>query len=378
MSLNLGFRAPIGFIAALLLAVGTSSGVVAQDALWGGALVSKIDSLAAAALAEGPVASLAIAVKKGDDLLLARGYGYADVENDVRATAETVYRIGSITKQFTASSIMQLVEEGRIDLDHLMTEYLPDFPMQGHEVTIRHLLTHTSGIRSYTGLASWRPKMTLDLTDAELVALFENEPFDFEPGAEYRYNNSAFYLLGMIIEKVSGHTYREYLSANIFQPVGLTGSSYCDERPIIRGRAEGYETSNGELVNDAYLSMNQPGAAGALCSTVIDLLSWTSALRAGRVVTPESYARMTTDHTLNDGSAVGYGFGLGVGSLEGRSTVSHGGGINGFNTMLAHYPDSDLDVVVLSNTSGPHAGRVAEKIARWALGLEVASMLDPR
>jgi CubicO group peptidase (beta-lactamase class C family) len=357
--------------ALVCLALSVSVPVSAQDALWGGDLVSKIDSLAEATLLQGPIAALSIGVKRGDHLLLAKGYGLADVENSVPATSQTVYRIGSITKQFTAASVMQLVQEGKIDLDASMTEYLPDFPTQGHTVTIRHLLQHTSGIKSYTGLEAWRPTITVDLSDQELVDLFKNEPFDFAPGEQYAYNNSAFYLLGMIVGEVSGEGYRGYLDAHLWEPLGLTGSSYCDERRIIPGRAEGYQRANGALVNDDYLSMNQPGAAGALCSTVPDLLSWSSALRAGRVVSPASYAQMTTSGTLNDGEDIGYGFGLGVGTTEGNARVSHGGGINGFNTMLAYYPGSDLDVVVLVNTSGPEAGRVAQTIARWALGLEV-------
>lgn len=361
---------------ALLIAAATPSILPAQEHLWGGALVSKIDSLAAATLTQGPVAGLSIGVKRGDQLLLAKGYGEADIENSVPATAETVYRIGSMTKQFTAAAIMQLVEAGKIGLEDPITDHLVGYPTQGHEVTIRHLLTHTSGIKSYTGLDTWRPKMTLDLTDEELLALFKDEPFDFAPGERYRYNNSAFYMLGMVVGEAGGTTYRKYVEGHLFGPLGLTRSSYCDERRIIPGRAEGYEVVEGQLMNDAYLSMNQPGAAGALCSTVLDLLSWSSSLRAGRVVSAASYEQMTTSATLSDGSPTGYGFGLGLGSLEGNPRVSHGGGINGFNTMLAHYPDSDLDVVVLSNTSGLHPGRIAETIAKWVHGIEVPAVLD--
>ena len=267
---------------------------------------------------------------------------------------------------------MQLVEAGKIDIDASMTEYLPDYPAAGQDVTIRHLLTHTSGIKSYTGLASWAPKKTLDLSDEELVDLFKDEPVDFAPGERFLYNNSGFYLLGMIIEAVSGESYRDYLDAHVFGPLGMSRSRYCDERPIVPGRAEGYEQDGEELVNAEYLSMNQPGAAGALCSTVPDLLLWTSALRSGRVVSGASYGQMTISGTLNSGDDTGYGFGLGVGDLGGNSSVAHGGGINGFSTMMAHYMESDLDIVVLSNTASEDAGRVAETIARWALGLEVA------
>jgi len=345
----------------------------AQDPLWGGDLVGRIDSLALASIEGGSVAALSIGVKRGGDLLLTKGYGLADIENSVSATAETVYRIGSITKQFTAAAVMQLVEAGKIDIDASMTEYLPDYPAAGQDVTIRHLLTHTSGIKSYTGLASWAPKKTLDLSDEELVDLFKDEPVDFAPGERFLYNNSGFYLLGMIIEAVSGESYRDYLDAHVFGPLGMSRSLYCDERPIVPGRAEGYEQDGGELINAEYLSMNQPGAAGALCSTVPDLLLWTSALRSGRVVSGASYGQMTISVTLNSGDdTTGYGFGLGVGDLGGNSSVAHGGGINGFSTMMAHYMESDLDIVVLSNTASEDAGRVAQTIARWALGLEVA------
>jgi D-alanyl-D-alanine carboxypeptidase len=379
---------PIAGLSHILLILVLGGGVVAcqagtqisaqtqEGALWGVALIQKIDSLAEATLANGQVAALGIGEKRGDDLLLVKGYGLADIENSVPARAETVFRIGSVTKQFTAASVMQLVEDGKIGLDDPLTKFFPDYPTQGHEVTIRHLLTHTSGIKSYTGLEAWAPKRTLDLSDQELMDLFKDEPFDFAPGEAYRYNNSGFYLLGMIVGDVSGEGYRDYVKAHLFEPLGLAGSYYCDEQPIIPWRAEGYEAEAGELVNDALLSMNQPGAAGALCSTVPDLLTWTSALRSGQVVLPESYAQMTTKGSLNDGSEIGYGFGLGVDEFEGHPRVSHGGGINGFVTMLAHFPESDLDIVVLSNTEGEHPGQVTELIARWALGLEVQAVLD--
>lgn len=342
-----------------------------QDAMWGGALVARIDSLAEATLRDGPVAGLTIGVKRGADLLLVKGYGVADIENSVPMTAETVYRIGSLTKQFTAAAVMQLVEAGLIGLDDPMTQYLPNYPTQGHEVSIRHLLTHTSGIKSYTSLGDvfWLKAGLLDLTHTEMLELFQDEPFDFAPGEAYRYNNSGYYLLGMIIEEVSGETYDDYVDVHLFGPLGLSRSSYCHEAQIIRGRAEGYEQGAGGLLNDGSISMNTPGAAGALCSTVPDLLSWTAALRSGRVVSSASYQAMTTSGLLNDGSATGYGLALGVVPLGEHARVAHTGGINGFSTVMAHYPGSDLDIVVLSNTGSRAPGQIEGRIARWALGL---------
>ena len=343
---------------------------IAQSPLWGGDLVSLIDSLATARLTEGPVSGFTIGVKRGSAVLLVKGYGLADVEQGVQANAETVYRIGSLTKQFTATSVMQLVERGRIALDESITTYLPDYRLQGQGVTVRHLLTHTSGIKSYTDLGdAWLEAALHDLSHAEMRALFEDEPFDFAPGEEVRYNDSAYYLLGLIIEEASGRSYEDYLAEHIFLPLGLGGSSYCHESRITPRRAQGYEQSEGVLVNDGPISMNTPGAAGALCSTVVDLLSWTGALRSGRVITDESYEAMTTPAQLSDGSLTWAGFGLGIGSLGEHVRIGHSGGINGFSTVMAHYPDSDLDIVILSNTSSPAPSEMERIIAGWALGI---------
>ena len=181
----------------------------------------------------------------------------------------------------------------------------------------------------------------------------------------------------MIIEQASGEPYRQYVATHLFEPRGLEGSSYCDEGPIIPGRAEGYVAWRGELRNDEYLSMNQPGAAGALCSTVFDLLAWAEDLRSGEVVSAESYQAMTTPGVLNDGSATTYGFGLAVNDLSGHPSIAHGGGINGFSSLLAYYPEADLDVVVLVNTEG-QAGRLAQTIAKWALGVDVSEIRNLR
>ena len=366
-------RATLSVAVLCLLFSAVPTYAASQEAVWGGELVERIDSLASATLRDGPVAGLTIGVKRGGDLLMVKGYGVADIENTVPMAAGTVYRIGSLTKQFTAAAIMQLVEAGKIGLDDPIQQHLSDYATQGHEVTIRHLLTHTSGIKSYTSLGDifWLKAGLLDLSHAEMRALFEEEPFDFAPGEEYRYNNSGYYLLGMIIEEVSGESYEDYLETHLFRPLGLTRSLYCHEAQIIPGRAEGYEQGDGELLNDGSISMNTPGAAGAMCSTVPDLLSWTRALRSGRVVTEASYQAMTTSGELNDNSAIGYGFALGVGTLEGHSRVAHTGGINGFSTVMAHYPESDLDIVVLSNTSSAAPGHVESSIARWALGIAV-------
>ncbi|MGE0556081.1 MAG: serine hydrolase domain-containing protein [Gemmatimonadales bacterium] len=337
----------------------------------------RVDSLAAAKIAAGPLAGIQIGVARGGKVIFARGYGMASIELNVPATTRTVYRIGSVTKQFTAAAIMQLVEQGKVSLDDEITKYIPGFPTQGHKVTVHHLLTHTSGIKSYTSLPSWEKQQLLDLTHDELLALIANEPFDFAPGEQWRYNNTGYYLLGMIVEKASGQPFDEYLEQHIFRPAGMPSSSYCHERSIVPNRAQGYEAKDGELVNDGHISMNTPGGAGALCSTVTDLIRWTDALSKHRVVSAESYRTMTTPASFGDGQTtlgrpgqrggdVSYGYGLMLSKVDGHRRVAHGGGINGFRTQLAHYPDDDLVVAVLIN-SGGNPGEIEALVAKWAL-----------
>lgn len=334
------------------------------------ATIQSLDSLAAAAVESGQTVGLALGVYRGGEPIVSKGYGLADVENGVPVTDSTVFRIGSVTKQFTAAAILGLEEEGKLSLDDDLTRFLPDYPTGGRTITIHQLLNHTSGIKSYTGLGQrWRKVQPLDLSNEELLALFQDEPFDFEPGEGWAYNNSGYYLLGMIIEEVTGLGYDEYLEESFFGPLGLRDTSYCWERPIIPRRARGYQGSGDEIRNADPLSMTQPGAAGALCSSVRDLARWERALRMGEVISADSYRRMVTPVGIPWYAPRWYGYGLEVGELEGKERVIHGGGIPGFNARLAHYPGEDLTIVTLSNLNGPAAGHVADAAARIVLGL---------
>jgi len=354
---------------ALLAAALATTAARAQDTH---ALVRYVDSVANAAVAEHRTAGVSVAVVKNGRTVLAKGYGFADLENDVPATAETVYRIGSVTKQFTSAAIMRLVEQGKVSLDDTLQKFLPNFPTQGNRVTVRHLLNHTSGIKSYTSLGpKWQRVMRLDLATDSLVAMFANEPFDFKPGDKWLYDNSGYFLLGMIIEKVSGKPYGQYLKDELFTPLGLRSTIYCDQAPLIKHRAQGYSVRpDSTFINAEPLSMTQPYAAGSLCSTVTDLAAWTRALSSGKVVSPASYKLMTTPGTLNDGKPLTYGFGLGVGAVGGHRQVSHNGGINGFISELHHYPDDSLITVVLTNTGALAAVQIERLIARRALGIK--------
>lgn len=362
---------------AAVLAAGLGTGALAQE-LDLHRLEAVADSVAEARLHRPVSPGLSVAVAVDGDIVFSKGYGLADAEQDVPASPETVYRIGSITKQFTAAAIMRLVEAGELSLEDPITAFLPDYPVQGHEVTLRHLLNHTSGIKSYTGLdeSHWQREFRLDLTHDEVMELFAELPFDFEPGARYSYNNSAYYLLGVIIENVTGTSYPEYIERSLFDPLGLNHTLYCDVRRIVPDRAEGYEYDGGELVNAAYLSMDIPGAAGALCSTVGDLVDWTRMLHDGDVVSPGSFEAMTAPTVLTTGDTTGYGFGLALGELEGHRWIAHGGGINGFASYLAYYPVEALTIAVLTNSGSGQPAQYAEKLARAAFGLELPTVKD--
>jgi CubicO group peptidase (beta-lactamase class C family) len=333
------------------------------------AVVAGIDAVAEGSIRRRGTPGMSVGVALGGETLLTRGYGLADLENGVPATEGTVYRIGSVTKQFTAVATMMLVDSGQLELDAPLDRFLPDYPSGGRTVTIEHLLTHTSGIASYTSQPAFRETIPLELSHEELLALFQDVPFDFEPGAGWNYSNSGYYLLGMIIERVTGREYADFLREEIALPLDLRSTRYGDVRPIIPNRARGYDPDGeGGFVNCAPMGMNAPGAAGALVSTVIDLLAWQRALDEHRIVSAEAYDRMRTPARLADGRETDYGFGLSIGELDGHRRVSHGGGINGFTSHLARFPDEELTVVVLTNTVAAEAENATTAIARLVLG----------
>jgi len=332
-------------------------------------VATTIDALMEAPIKAGKVAGASVAVVKGAETIVMKGYGFADLELDVPTPARATYEIGSITKQFTAASILLLAEQGKLSLDDELTKFLPDYPTQGNRVTIRRLLNHTSGIKGYTELPEFRELQMLKKPREELVKLFGDKPFDFKPGEAEIYNNSAFFLLGLVIEKVSGRTYAEFVQEQLFDRVGMKDSYYCSERTIRKNHAHGYDTDGDKLVLKAYLDHRWPYAAGSLCSNTVDLVAWNRALHGGKVLKPESYKEMTSPGLLNDGTPIRYGMGIGLIDTAGRRTISHGGGINGFLSESEYYPDNDLVIVVLLNTAGPVDPReLAAHIAETVLG----------
>jgi D-alanyl-D-alanine carboxypeptidase len=235
---------------------------------------------------------LSVAVARGDRLIVDRGYGVADLEWNAPAEASTIFRIGSMTKQFTAAAILKLAEQGKLGLDDPLSRYVPEFDTGGRTVTIRQMLNHTSGIPEYTMQPGFFGRLSLiDVSDAELLQLVSGTPFDFEPGAGWRYSNTNYYLLGMVIAKASGRPYAAFMQDEFFTPLGLAHTRYGSESEIILHRAQGYafNPNTGSHSNDAAISMNTPGAGGALVSSAGDLVRWQVALTNGRVIRPASF-----------------------------------------------------------------------------------------
>jgi CubicO group peptidase (beta-lactamase class C family) len=369
------------FAAAALLAIAVASGASAQTSAQGrdssrteaapsrAEVKARVDSLAKAFIAEPQSPGLSIAViRAGRDTLVYEGYGKADLENDVAATPATVYRIGSITKQFTAAAVMRLVEKGAVHLGDSIGKYLPDLPKAWRPVKVRQLLNHTSGIPSYTDLGeSWAKRWGDYMSPDTLVALTANEPMDFPPGTGWRYDNTGYVVLGMLLEKVTGKPYAEYLDSTIFQPLGLTHTLYCDRAPLVPHRSRGYQRVDGKFTNAPYLDMSQPYAAGALCSTVGDLARWNRLLATGKVVSPASYARMTTPE--GNAGLNHYGFGLVRGAVGSHIMIEHGGGIHGFITSNAYFPADSLSITVLTNAAPSNPDALLANVARAVFGI---------
>ena len=354
---------------ALLAAVASMLAPAAAGADDRGALLERIDGLVSDSMEATQTPGISVAVQYRGEMILARGYGLADVENRVPATEHTVYRIGSVTKQFTAAAVMKLVEDGKVALDDPMTKYFPDYPVGPFHITVGQLLDHTSGIKGYTEMPGFWEKGRLDLSHEQMIELFSTVPYEFEPGDRYQYNNSGYYLAGLLVEKASGKSYAEYLEETFFRPLGMRESHYLYNDPIVPNRAEGYRVEDGVLLNDQPLSMHLPFAAGALGSSVLDLVRWMVALGAGDVVGPDGLEAMTTRRRLPRGEEIGYGLGLFVGEMAGHRLIEHAGGINGFLSQLAWYPDDDLIVAVLANSGSAEPGPLQARIARAVLGV---------
>jgi CubicO group peptidase (beta-lactamase class C family) len=309
-------------------------------------------------------------VARGDKVLFSKAYEFANLEWRIPNTTTTKFRIGSVTKQFTAAAVLLLEERGKLKTDDLIKTYFPEAPDAWKNITLAQLLSHTSGVPNYTDTKEIVKLSAQQMTPTEIVNTVRDRPLDFPPGEQMRYSNTGYVLLGIAIEKASGTTYEKFLQENIWTPLGMKDSGYDKHATIIPQRASGYAQGPEGLQHSFYTDMSTPFSAGALYSTVGDLLIWQRALFGKKVLSEASLNKMTTP-VKGD-----YGYGLFIHKAGDRRVIEHGGGISGFNSHLSYIPDEQIVVIALSNMSGG-AGEVGGKLSSLALG-EVVTLPSER
>jgi CubicO group peptidase (beta-lactamase class C family) len=307
------------------------------------------------------VPGVAVAVVRGGNVLLAEGFGEADVEHHVPVGPQTIFQSGSVGKQFTAVALMLQVEDGKLALDDPLTRFFPDAPAYWRAITVRHLLTHTSGIPDYTdGLIDLRR----DYTEDEMLRFAYGLQPEFAPGTDWRYSNTGYALLGFLIRRTSGRFYGDELAERVFRPLGMRTARIISEAAIVPHRAAGYRLENGELLNQEWVAPETNTTAdGALYLSLEDMLAWDRGLRAGAILRADSWKQVYTPVTLIDGSTRPYGFGWGVDLVAGAPRYHHGGAWQGFKAHIARWVGAELTIIVLANLREAAPERLVEGIA---------------
>ncbi|MHC4209294.1 MAG: serine hydrolase [Planctomycetota bacterium] len=352
-----------GSIVLLLLAPGASAADDRAD------VAAELDKVLSAQYPPNEPGA-AVLVARNGKVVLREGYGLANMEHNVPITPEAVFRIGSMSKFFTATAILMLMEQGKLDLEDEITRFLPEYPTHEKKIRIKHLIAHTSGVWDYLNLPAMQAGWREDITVQGLIDLFKDEPLPFEPGDGFAYSNSNYILLGAIIEKVTGQTYQAFVDERIFVPAGMRSTRYGGHLPIIPNRAAGYERSNDGYLNARFLNMTEPYAAGGHVSTVDDLWRWNKAYLGGQLITKKTLDRALTRFTLNNGKEIPVAFGCGISRFEGHTIIVYAGGIIGFSSQAVIVPDENLHVIMLSNNPRhlPRLAPIAAQLTAIALG----------
>jgi CubicO group peptidase (beta-lactamase class C family) len=352
-------------VVSLLAGCSPAAGDRSRDA----SVVAAIDSIVEFTMAASEAPGMSIAVVRGRDTLALKGYGMANLEQGSPVTDRMVFQLGSVTKPFTAAAVLKLVEAGRLRLDTTLGDVAPDYVGPGRSVTIEQLLNHTSGIPTYTraGSGYWELRQR-SLSYDEMLAFFAGEPLEFEPGSGFAYNNSGYYLLGAIIERVTGETYADHLARTQFQPLGLAQTRHCGKPGSGLNRVQDYERRMGRPAPAERLAIENAGGGGALCGTPRELVHWVRALAGGKILSDSTYRRMSSP-TVAGGTRHPYGLGLSIKEAGRYTGIGHSGGFGGFRAAFAHYPEADLTIVVLANGAAP-VWSVGDEIAHHLLGVE--------
>ncbi|HYL22392.1 MAG TPA: serine hydrolase domain-containing protein [Gemmatimonadales bacterium] len=349
-------------VVALLLELGVTAAAGGQTPA-----ADSIDRYIEAELARYRIPGVSVAVLRGDSVLFARGYGYANVELRVPASDSTVYQSGSVGKQFTAAAVVMLAEQGRLSLDDPITRFLPEGPAAWRRITIRHLLTHTSGIGDYTDSTL---DVRRDYTEDDLVRLAARQALEFAPGDRWSYSNTGYVLLGIIIHRVTGMFYGDFLRDRVFRPLGMRTTRVISEADIVPNRAAGYRLVNDTLKNQEWVSPSlNTTADGALYFTVRDLAQWAIGLNHWRIPSRTGLEASWTPVRLNNGGTYPYGFGWQITQQRGFRRIGHSGAWQGFQTTIQRYPDFDLTVIVLDNLA---------ETAPETMAMSIAGIIEPR
>ena len=350
------------FLLAASLGISAARQLAAQDHVQ-----SRIDSVVKAEMGRQKIPGVAVAVVKGGEVMLAKGYGEANVEHHVPVTPETVFESGSVGKQFTSTAVMLLVQDGKLALTDPITKFLPGAPASWKGITVRHLLTHTSGIPDYT---TDEMDYRRDYTEDEIAQMAFKLTPEFPPGARWNYSNTGYVLLGIIVHKVSGQFYGDVLRDRVFRPLGMTSARVISEADIVPHRAAGYQLEKGELKNQDWVSPTlNTTADGSLYLSLNDYIAWDRGLRAKKLLSPESWATVFTPVTLTSGNRYPYGFGWSIDTVAGAARIHHGGAWQGFQTYISRYLGDDMTIVALANLGASQPVAIVDGIA---------AVLDPK
>lgn len=307
------------------------------------------------------VPGVSVAVLRGGEIVLAKGYGVANVEHNIPVTPQTIFQSGSVGKMFTAAVVMRQVEQGKMSLDDPLTKYIPDAPASWRPITVRHLLTHTSGIPNVGEEFDFKR----NYTDDELIKSFAALPLSFQPGARYSYSNSGYVLLGIIIERATGRFYGDILKTDIFDPLGMKTARVISDRDIVPNRAAGYEVVDGVLKNQDFVSAKMNTTAdGSLYFSLDDLIAWSRGVEQGKVLSAASWKQVYTPVRLNSGKTYPYGFGWDVDMAGGKPRLHHGGSWQGFRSYYSRYLGDDLAIIFLANSAEANTETFVEGIAK--------------
>ncbi len=339
----------------LIFILALTAASFAQDAV-----TAKVDDFIKTEMQRQKIPGVSLAVVKDGKPLIAKGYGFANLEHQVPVKSETIFQSGSVGKQFTAMAVMMLVEEGKINLDEKIGKYLGEVPETWKDITVRHLLSHTGGMTDYPQDFDFRR----DYTEDEVLKRAKEIPVAFKPGEKWQYSNLGYVTLGIIISKVTGKFYGEFMQERIFKPLGMTTARIINEADIVSNRAAGYRLVQGQPKNQNWVSPTMNTTAdGSLYLTALDMIKWDGALSNGKLLKKSSFDEMWTPIKLNDGKTHPYGFGWALRKVNGHQVIEHGGAWQGFKAHIARFPESKLSVIVFANLIQANQGKLANGVA---------------